>query len=129
MGRRITIEIEDVGGSFARLIKQAPKEARAFLSQSVATTTTAVMQRMQAHVPVDEGELKAAIEARLPKGVRLAGQAGVFEPEQAEVALLNEYRPNKQPFMRPAAHAESEDFKQRCIRALKKMEAALTIGS
>jgi hypothetical protein len=124
-GSRITIEIEDVNGSFAKMIKAAPKEVRAFLSQAVSTTTVAVKQRMQVLVPVEEGDLKAAIDTKLPKGNRLMGQAGVFDPEQAEVALLNEYRPNTQPFMRPAALDEAEDFKQRAIRALKKAEAAL----
>ena len=121
---KISITIEDVNGSFARLIKQAPKEARSFLSQAVATTTVAVSQRMRARVPVDEGELKAAIDVRLPKGTRLAGEAGVFDGEQAGVALYNEYQPNVQPFMRPSAQDEAEDFKQRAIKALKKLESA-----
>jgi hypothetical protein len=121
---KISITIEDVNGSFARLLKQAPKEARSFLSQAVATTTTAVAQRMRAHVPVDEGELKAAIDTRLPRGTRLVGEAGVWDTAQGEVALYNEYQPNKQPFMRPAAQDESDAFKQRAIRALKKLESA-----
>jgi hypothetical protein len=124
---KITIAIEDVNGSFARLLKQAPKEARSFLSQAVATTTTAVAQRMRAHVPVDEGDLKDAIDTRLPRGTRLVGEAGVWDQEQGEVAIYNEYQPNKQAFMRPAAQDESDAFKQRAIRALKKLEAAFTV--
>ena len=124
---RITITIEDVNGSFARLLKQAPKEARSFLSQAVATTTTSVAMRMRARVPVDEGELKAAIDTKLPRGNGLSGHAGVFDPTQAEIALYNEYHPNEQPFMKPSAQDESEDFKQRAIKALKKLEAAFTV--
>ncbi len=127
--RSVIIEIEDVGGSFARLIKQAPRECRAFLSQAVSSTTFAVSQRMQATVPVDSGSLKADLEARLPKRNGLHGQAGVWEPESASVALFNEYRPNMQPFMRPAAYAEAEEFKKRAMRALKSMEASLSIGA
>lgn len=125
---RVTVRIEDVNGSFARLIKQAPKEARAFLSQAVATTTVAVNQRMKARVPVDEGQLKAALDVRLPKGNRLHGQAGVWDPEQAAIAQFNEWTPNKQPFMRPSAQDESAEFKARAEKALKRMEAALSQG-
>lgn len=124
---RVSVVIEDVNGSFARLVKQAPKEARAFLSQAVATTTTAVAQRMRVLAPVDEGDMKAAIDTKLPKRNRLSGQAGVFDAEQAHIALYNEYRPNLQAFMRPAARDEANVFEALAKRALKKLESAFQV--
>lgn len=130
MATRITMTIEDVNGSFARLIKEAPKEARAFLSKEVSVTTFAVFQRMQARVrsiAYLTGDMHDALEARLPKGNRLHGQAGVWDPEQAQIAIYNEWAPNKQAFARPAAADEAEAFKQRSIRALKKLESAFSV--
>lgn len=125
----VRVRIEDVNGSFARLIREAPKEARAYLSHAVATTTLAVKQRMTARVPVDEGELRDALDVSLPKRNSLRGLAGVLDDaDQAAVAQYNEWSPNKQPFMRPAAQDEANDFKERAVRALKSMESALSTG-
>lgn len=124
---RVSVTIEDVNGSFARLVNEAPREARAFLSQAVATGTTAVAQRMRALAPEDEGDMKAAIETKLPKRNRLSGQAGVFDEEQAHVAMYNEYHPNRQAFMRPAAQDEANTFRDLAERALKKLETAFKV--
>ena len=123
---KITVELVDVNGSFARLIREAPKKARQFLSTAVFQTTAAVHRGMEAAVPVDQGDLRNALEFT-HRG--LHGKAGVLnDPEQAAVAQFNEYAPNKQPFMRPAAEQESNAFKSRAERALAQMERALTVS-
>lgn len=123
---KIVVEVEDVRGSCARLVKQAPKKVRQFLSTAVFLSTAGVLHNMEAIVPVDEGDLKNALEFT-HRG--LHGRAGVLnDPEQAEIAQFNEYSPNRQKFMKPAAEQESEPFRQRAIRALEQMERYLTQG-
>jgi hypothetical protein len=46
----------------------------------------------------------------------------------AWVALFNEYNPNKQPFMRPAAEAEARDFVMRMRAAIGKADRDLSGG-
>jgi hypothetical protein len=111
------------------LFREAPKEVRAYLSHAVSTTTVAIGQRMQATVPVDSGDLKRAIDWKLPRRNGLMGRVGVLDdPNQAAIALFNEYRPNRQAFMRPAMEAEAGAFASRCKRALEQVEAALSRG-
>lgn len=130
MAVKFTIEVVDVNDSFARLIREAPLKARQFLSTAVRDTTAGVLRNMVARAPEenedDSDNMKNYLEMT-HQG--LFGQAGVLNnPEQAEVALFNEYAPNRQPFMKPAAEMESEAFKSRAIRALEQMERALTVG-
>lgn len=130
-GRNIPVTIEDVNGSFARFIKQAPKAVRIELSDVVAKTTFAVWQRMKALAQVgpDAPHMRDALEAKLPQRNGLSGRAGVFDnDEQAHVALYNEYRPNRQPFMRPAALDEEPGFRARATRALQQVERNLSAG-
>ena len=123
---RFDIEIEDVKGSFKRMCEVAPKKAREFLSRAVLLTTAGVLTRMETAVPVDQGDLKTAL-TMTHKG--LHGRAGVLDdPDQAEVAVFNEYAPNRQPFMKPSAEAESNDFKKRAEYALEQMERYLSQG-
>ena len=123
---KITVELEDVNGSFARMVREAPKKARQFLSTAVFETTAGVLRGMEARVAADEGDLKNAL-VFTHRG--LHGKAGVLnDPEQAAIAQFNEYAPNKQPFMKPAAEQESDAFKQRATRALEQMERYLTQG-
>jgi hypothetical protein len=50
---------------------------------------------------------------------------GIFDPEQAEVALFNEYSPNHQPFMRAAAQASIGDFEAAVTDGIVEAEAEL----
>jgi hypothetical protein len=128
---RHTVEIEDVGGSFARFIATAPKEVRARLSEAIATTTFIVSQRMKALAPVgpEAPHMRDAIEAQLPKRNGLSGRAGIFDnEEEASVALFNEYRPNEQWFMRPALLDSEDGFRARATRALQQVERNLSGG-
>ncbi len=129
---KVTVELIDVDGSFARFLKAAPKEMRAALSEAVGKTTFALAQRMKAQAPIgpDAPHMREAIEAQMPKRNSLMGRAGVFDNDtEAHVALYNEYRPNVQPFMRPAARDEDSDFKVRATKALQQAERALSGGA
>jgi hypothetical protein len=131
--RRTIIALEDVNGSFKRFMDQAPKKAKQYLSTAVFLTAAGVQREMEAGAPEGpDGEgltpgthIKALVEHR-GRNKGLHAQIGYFEPDDAAVALFNEYLPNKQPFMRPAAQAESEPFKARAMRALEQCERDLS---
>lgn len=129
---RYTVRLEDVNGSFARFIREAPKEARLACKDAVQKTTFAVLQRMQATVPV--GPDAPHIKDDLAMAVRgLSGKVGILtssgEGDSAHIALYNEYVPNKQPFMRPAAKAEQDVFVRRMSEAIGKIERRLGSGT
>jgi len=130
-------EIEDVGGSFARFVKNAPKDVRSALNDAVKKTCFAMEGRMSVLAPKgpDSPHIKDAVTHKV-RG--LTGQVGFIDATQqagadndatlADVALFNEYSPNKQPFMRPAAEAESSDFVRRATHALTQAERNLSGG-
>lgn len=137
---KTTIHLEDVGGSFKRFLAEAPREARAALHDAVEKTAFALQQRMKALAPMgpDAPHIKELITyAR--RGQR--AQIGILESAgggspaapgstatNAEVALYNEYNPNRQPFMKPAAEAEDRDFTRRVSDAMKQVERNLSGG-
>lgn len=135
MGRRMTrygAVLEDVNGSFARFIREAPKEARMLCAAAVKDTTFAVLQRMQATVPVgpDAPHIKDDLGM---KASGLSGRAGILassgEGDSAHIALYNEYDPNQQPFMRPAAKAEQPLHLRRMREAIGQLERRLGSGT
>jgi hypothetical protein len=121
-----TTRIEDVGGSFARFIREAPKEARALCKAAVESTTFAVLQRMRATAPVgpDAPHMKTDLSMKV-RG--LLGRVGILD--SAHVALYNEYLPNEQAFMRPAARAEQDTHTRRVKEALGQLERRLGSGT
>jgi hypothetical protein len=129
MARPLRVEsaLEDVNGSFARFIDQAPKVARKYLATAVFLTTGRVYNRMEANAPVLDGDLKVALQFDT-KG--LSGRAGILkgegENDMAHIALYNEFRPNEQAFMRPAAKAEQGGFVAAVTRALEQCERDLS---
>jgi hypothetical protein len=135
-GSRVTIEIEDVRGSFARLIKEAPKAARRFLSTAVFQTAAAVQREQEARYnmgPEGQGltpdqHIKLDVEHRGRTG-SLHAQVGIFDDaDQVQVAMLDEWKPNKHGVQKQSAVAESEPFKKRAIDALQKCERYLSQG-
>jgi hypothetical protein len=133
---KIVVEVEDVGGSVARLLDLAPKKVRQFLSTAVFQTAAAVQRGMEATAPVgpdDQGRtpglhIAQDIEHRGRHG-SLHAQVGVFDdPDQVAVATYNEYRPNRQPFMRISAQAQSGPFEERARQALGYCERFFTRG-
>lgn len=133
---RIDVRVEDVRGSFARMVRESPKVIRGLLSTAVFLTAGAVQRHMEADAPLGpDGEgltpgehIRQDIEHRGRSGA-LSAQVGIFDnADQVAVALFNEYRPNQQPFMASAAERESEAFRQRAIQALQRAEQMLGAG-
>ncbi|CAN5850610.1 hypothetical protein BH18ACI5_BH18ACI5_04410 [soil metagenome] len=127
--------IKDVNGSFARMVREAPKLAKRHLSTAVFQTAGVAQRRMEANAPLGPdgegltpgGHIKFDIERRGRTG-GLSATVGLFDPDQAAVALFNEYVPNRQPFMRPASKASERKFEHEATAALVKVERALAGG-
>jgi hypothetical protein len=131
------IVIEDVGGSFAKFLKDAPRIARAHLHDAVEKTAFSMAQRMKALAPVgpDAPHIRDAITykrrgQRAEVGLLDATQAAAHGSDWslADVGLFNEYSPNRQPFMLPAAEQEDKDFVRRVTDAMQKVERDLSGG-
>jgi hypothetical protein len=135
-----TVELVDVGGSFRRLLREAPKEARRELSDVVKKTVFKLEKRMQALAPdrgPDPPHIKDSIESE-SRG--MSGKAGILDragsqsagagstATLAEVAIYNEYRPNEQEFMRPAARLVDPEFTADVAKALQRVERSLGSG-
>lgn len=137
MAKRITIQLEDVNGSFKSFLEKAPREARAALHEVVEKTAFSLQQRMKALAPVgpDAPHIRDAI-TYVRRGQRAEiGLINATEPASpgsnttlAEVGMYNEYNPNRQPFVRPAAEAENPDFTKRVTVAIQQMERSLSGG-
>lgn len=136
MGIQIAVEIEDVNGSFARLIDEAPKKARQFLSTAVFRTAAAVQRTMeQTAVLGPEGQgltpfehIRLSIEQRGRTG-GLMQQVGIFDdPDQVSVAMFNEYSPDRQPFMRASADRTASLFLTHATEALQQAERYFSQG-
>jgi hypothetical protein len=116
----LTYKLIDVNGSFARFVKNAPKQVKKRAYEATDKSRQALANRMRDRAPVgpDAPHVRDAIEV---KGTMV----GVFDPEQVPVALYNEYRPNRQPFMRPAAMDEDRPTTNRVAQAMKLVERDL----
>jgi hypothetical protein len=118
----LKVTVEDVGGSFARFVRTASKVVRAEAYQATAKSRDALADRMRERAAVgpEAPHMRDAIEVR-------GTLVGIFDPEQAAVALYNEYSPNRQPFMVPSARDEDSSLVNRAKAALRVAEAKLSI--
>lgn len=136
----VSVEMEDVAGGFARLCNAYPKEMRARISVAVLSQVHALAERMMHDAPVGPDAPHIAKTATF-KHNGLRGEAGYIDGHFgempagddndatiAEVALYNEYNPNHQPFMRPAAEAEARPFGKRVEDAANLAEKMLGGG-
>lgn len=131
------IVLEDVGGSFARFLKETPRLARAYIHDAVEKTAFSLAGRIRHLAPVgpDAPHIKEAVTYQRRGQSALVGYLDATQPAApgsnasiADVALYNEYKPNSQPFMRPAAEAEDADFRKRVTQAIQRMERDLSGG-
>lgn len=135
--KRFTVDLVDVGGSFKRFLRQAPKVVRETLHDvAIEPTTVQVAARIRSNVHVSEDSRLGHVRDAIGFKTRgLVGQAGILdagsgtEPGSniAWIALFEEYHPNQHPFMSPAAQDETTPFKLRAQAALKRIEAALSV--
>jgi hypothetical protein len=134
---KTVIGIEDVGGTFRAFLKNAPRETRAYIHDAVEKTAFSMQRRMEHLAPKgpDAPHIKDALTYKR-RGQR--AQIGLLDATQpaspgsseslADVGLFNEYNPNKQPFMRPAAESENAPFTKRVSDAMRAVEGKLSIG-
>jgi hypothetical protein len=133
----MSMVLEDVGGSFKRFLKNAvPTFRKQLASVAVKGTSQAIKTRMVADAPEgpEAPHLKDAIDIAQHGTMALIGILDGTQPAapgstatMAEVALYNEYSPNHQPFMRPAAEAENSAFTKRAANACQAAERDLSI--
>jgi hypothetical protein len=131
------IILEDVGGSFARLREESPKIYRQVVYDALDKTRFALEQRMRSMAPVgpDSPHIREAITSKRRGYTAQVGYIDATDfagPDNdaslADVALYNEYNPNRQPFMRPAAELEAKDFVTRIMKACRDVEHSLSGG-
>lgn len=140
MPLKMTAYVEDVNGSFKRFVEETPRIARAYIHDAVEKTAFSMQQRMKATAPQgpDAPHIRDLITYKR-RGQR--AEIGVLEgfggsdpavpgstTTNADVALFNEYSPNRQPFMKPAAVAEDPDFTRRITDAIRQAERDLSGG-
>jgi hypothetical protein len=81
-------------------------------------------------VAADAPHIKDALDSKVSG---LSGRAGILVSEgedgPAHIALYNEYLPNEQAFMRPAAQAEQSEYVRRMKDALGQLERKLGSGT
>jgi hypothetical protein len=127
---KVMVNVVDVNKSFARFIQYASRgEARKRLNAPVLLTADALAD--DAHIRdaitfTQRGNSAAVGLLAQDFGGDSAGDG--TGATMAEVALYNEYSPNKQPFMRAAAEAEDGPFRRRIEDALQSIERALSSG-
>lgn len=130
---RIDVVLVDVNGSCKRLFEEAPKKLKQFLGTAVFLTSSGVKRDMEAGAQLGPGgegltpdtHIKFEIEwMGNPKA--LSQRVGVFTPGDADVALYNEYSPDHQPFMVPAAKNNSALLLKEATIALQKVERYFT---
>jgi hypothetical protein len=124
---------------FDRFLRQAPSEFRTALSACVRKAAEDIADRMEAFAPVgpDAPHIKDEIKVRGARGKQLTARIGYFDQTpssergkatQPMVALFNEYAPNDQAFMRPAANAEADTFAKRATDAIRAAERNLKVS-
>jgi hypothetical protein len=129
---RYTSVLEDVNGSFERFVRESPKIARQLCGAAVKTSAFALLQRMKATAPVgpDAPHMRDALDM---KASGMSARVGILKgdghhSDMAHIALYNEYMPNEQAFMRPAAQAEQSNHVRRMKEAIGQIERQLGSG-
>lgn len=125
-----TVYIEDVGGRFKALFTQGPKVFRQNLGGAIKLSAFGLGQRMKAKAPRSEAQYAPHIQDEIEVAARgLSARVGILDQGptgmEADIAVYNEYAPNKQPFMRPSAEAHESEFVRDITRALKVAERQL----
>ncbi len=133
---KIGVELVDVNGSFKRFVTAAPKLAKKLLGTAVFLAADRVLRDMEDHAPRGpEGEGLTPDEhiaddmthdwkASRPLSARV-GILGTGDNPQAHVALWNEYSPDRQPSMGPAARVGAVTLLKAATEAMLSLEAKL----
>ncbi len=136
---KIGVELVDVDGSFKRMVNEAPKLAKKLLGTAVFLTADRVLQDMEAHAPKGpDGEgltpdehIADDLSHNWKSGRPLSAQVGILgtgDNPQAHVALWNEYSPDRQPFMGPAARVGSATLLKAATEAMVSLANKLAVN-
>jgi hypothetical protein len=137
---RALITVEDVDGSFRKFMRQAPAIVRQEMAPAINATARGVHQLMQGrapegpeapHIKEDIQTLEASPANKRAKNT--TAQTGYFHgssdhSDQPHIALYNEFRPNKQPFMRSSADDMTQEFLRHVSAALQRLDSRLSKG-
>jgi hypothetical protein len=104
--------------TFTAFAEKAPTVLRDAAIRGVQKVAPRMLGRMEAQAPTLTGQMKSKLTVD-------GGVVGIFDPEQAEVALFNEYSPNHQPFMRAAAQASIGDLESEASAEIAGAESEL----
>jgi hypothetical protein len=134
--KKITVDLVDLNGSFRRFYTQAPKVVRAALKGVVTKGADRLSDEMYDRAPPRSEAPPHVRDAIDVKQVGLSAKVGILNGEEAsgtdatmgEVALFNEYAPNRQPYMLPAANATTRPLEDMARKALAKVEQELSVG-
>jgi len=130
------IELEDVGGSFTKFIRQAPKEMRRHIEGHIEKSGAklAAMIKAQVHVGENAPHIRDAITYRRYGQLVLIGLLDANQPAVpgsdttlADVAMYEEVSPNHHPYMRPTAEQFHNQFLKDMTEAIEAAEKALSI--
>lgn len=113
---RFRAEVIDTGvfEKFARIPDVLQEKAVG----GVQRTLPNVQADMFANAPVLTGEMRSRL-------TNDGGVVGIFDSEQADVALFNEYSPNHQPFMRHAGQSNISTLEQNVTVGMQEAESEL----
>lgn len=111
------VDVFDAGGRTKRWISRAHDVLRKeVITRGTHPTAKSILGSMQDRAP----RLTGAMASKLTVD---GGVVGILDDsEAASVALYNEFSPNHQPFMRPAARANESTLDQRATAALQSAE-------
>jgi hypothetical protein len=133
--QKIRVDVVDVNGSFARFSSRAPKAMRAELKKLVTRIANRVSDEMYDKAPPRSEVPPHVRDAIDVKQVGLTARVGILDGEgdsgtdatMGEVALFNEYSPNRQPFVRPAAVASERPAAEYASKTLAAVERELAL--
>lgn len=142
MGRaRVTIRIVDVDGSLRKFIRTFPQLTKDECTKAIRTTARRVLQRMEAKVAVGPDAPHLRDDLSYEVGNKsLFGRIGILEDAaqklaapgsdatQGEVAIMNEYKPDRQPFMGNSLRAEADAFAALVEKGLQAAVRSVSSG-
>jgi hypothetical protein len=128
--KTFSVSIEDVDKSFQRLYRQGPKIARQLLQPAIQVSAFALGRRMSANAPRSEPAFAPHIQDEIEVASKgLSARVGILSQgptgEEADIALFNEYRPNRQPFMRPSAEQHEREHARLLERAIRGLPSRI----
>ena len=109
----------EIVDTFTKFLERAPEAMRAAGVRGAQKAAPRLLGRMQSAAP----RLTGAMASRLTAD---GGVVGIFnDPEEASVALYNEYSPNHQPFLRPSLQATEGDLVSGTSEEIAGLESEL----